>query len=104
MKKFYIYLDDMRNCPYKEDEKWVYCICRTYQAAIDAIIFCVEQKIPFVIDLDHDLGEPHNGYDVCKYIIENGIRCLYRIHSMNPVGAQNMRQLLSRYGCIEITA
>lgn len=64
-----------------------------------------------ILDLDHDLGETEDGYnelartgyDVCKWIIENNSQQLYfHIHSMNPVGAQNMRQLLTHYGYKEL--
>ena len=50
------------------------------------------------IDLDHDLGEEKTGYDICKYIIENNIKLdrVY-IHTSNPVGRDNMKQLLERY-------
>lgn len=50
------------------------------------------------IDLDHDLGEDKTGYDICKYIIENNIKLdrVY-IHTSNPVGRYNMKQLLERY-------
>ena len=56
-----------------------------------------------VIDLDHDLGEEKTGYDICKYIIENNIHFdKIKIHTSNPVGRDNMIQLLQRYMDIPI--
>ena len=45
------------------------------------------------------MGEEKTGYDICKFIVENQISILgYALHTMNPVGRQNMYQLLSHYG------
>ena len=59
-----------------------------------------------VIDIDHDAGE---------YVSEGGdyielLKCLegtkrnypIRIHSMNPVGVQNMRAIIQRNGWTEV--
>ena len=53
-----------------------------------------------MLDLDHDLGETKTGYDICKFIVENELtKCGYIIlHTQNPVGMANMKQLLSHYG------
>jgi hypothetical protein len=51
------------------------------------------------ISLDHDLGEGATGYDLAKYMVEQGCwpkRDIY-LHSANPVGRWNMYQLLSHY-------
>ena len=52
------------------------------------------------IDLDHDLGcIDFTGYTICKFIVENQIPIsAYAVHTMNPVGAHNMVQLMIRYG------
>lgn len=54
----------------------------------------------FAIDFDHDLGrENFNGYDIAKYIVDFNIPMAgFKVHSMNPVGAENIRQLLTHYG------
>lgn len=53
-----------------------------------------------VISLDHDLGEIKTGYSVCLWLIEkeyfNGLKTVI-LHSANPVGVNNMIQLLKRY-------
>ena len=52
------------------------------------------------IDLDHDLGSyDFTGYTICKYIVENQIPIAgYAVHTMNPVGAENMMKLMIHYG------
>lgn len=115
---YYIYLDDIR-----EDDnffkrlhnytqmEWIPIICKSAEEAIFFLNYYNENFYNVIIDLDHDLGEGHeiddslvsSGYDVCKYIVENHIRLMgFHIHSMNPVGAANMRQLLTHYGYREI--
>lgn len=57
-----------------------------------------------VIMLDHDLGFGYNqeitGYDVCKAIVENyelHKKSNFIVHSLNPVGAENMSKILKSY-------
>lgn len=86
-----LYVDDLRDCPPG------FTIARTYE---EAIFYLDKYKIN-ILSLDHDLGEDENGklrlngYDVVKYICENGIfmRKIY-IHTDNPVGRENMHQTL----------
>lgn len=90
-----LYVDDIRTPPfwYKMQEDEV-TIARTFDEAITLLDFCDYD----LIDLDNDLGEEKEGYDIVKYIIENNIQipCFY-IHTMNPVARENMKQLLERY-------
>ncbi len=92
----HIYLDDLRGCP----EGWE--IVHTYGACIDAL---KEGDVGY-LSLDHDLGVDHEGkvygktgYDVCKWMVENNVwpKISITLHSANPVGRINMRQLLARY-------
>ena len=62
--------------------------------------------IPIYMSLDHDLGDrKFTGMDfvrwLCDHIMENNIRVpegfSYRIHSMNPVGAENMERYLKNF-------
>lgn len=109
---YYIYLDDIR-----EDPTWFHQNCdlnhwnpilvRNFEQAV-RVLNEVRGNV-IIIDLDHDLGFDHDltedktGYDVCKYIVEERIPLYgFHIHSMNPVGAQNMRQLLTHYGYREV--
>lgn len=87
----YIWVDDIRT-PIVPQAIW----CHNYSQAIEEI---EKIKEPFVLCLDHDLGEEKTGYDICKYIVENSIPIsLIQIHSANPVGRANMNQLLTHYG------
>ena len=101
-KEIYIYIDDMRQ-PLIPGAIWV----KSYDEAIAALIditdlMDVDDSISLVVDFDHDLGERKTGYDIAKWLIDNGYIGKFRIHSMNPVGANNIRQLLKHYGWTEV--
>ena len=52
-----------------------------------------------VVCFDHDLGGKKTGYDLAKYIVENNVKlAAYEVHTMNPVGRENIIQLLDHYG------
>ena len=93
-KEIYIYIDDMRQ-PLIPDALWA----KSYDEAVEVII---NMPITLTIDFDHDLGEEKTGYDFAKWLIEQSYIGKFRIHSMNPVGANNIRQLLKHYGWTEI--
>ena len=101
----YIWLDDIRDMPWQTtlyvDKAFV---VRNYQSAVAAInkINTYYHDVDFIVDLDHDLGEDKTGYDFCKFLVEKQITGRFHIHSMNPVGVENMRQLLSHYNWKEI--
>ena len=105
-KEIYIYIDDMRQ-PLIPDALWV----KSYDEAIAALeavysTFTITNPpylLTLVVDFDHDLGEKKTGYDVAKWLVEEyPWTANFRIHSMNPVGANNIRQLLKHYGWTEI--
>lgn len=52
------------------------------------------------IDIDHDAGDyASDGGDYIKlldWMEETGRTCTIRIHSMNPVGVQNMRNIIQK--------
>lgn len=51
-----------------------------------------------ILSLDHDLGTQKTGYDVAKYIVEkNSFPDIIYLHTANPVGRENMYQLLEHY-------
>lgn len=60
-----------------------------------------------LIDIDHDAGDfVHDGGDYIKlldWLEETGRSYPIRIHSMNPVGVQNMRAIIRHNGWKEIT-
>ena len=59
-----------------------------------------------LIDIDHDAGEyAYDGGDYIKlldWLEETGRDYPIRIHSMNPVGVENMRRIIQRNGWKEI--
>ena len=59
-----------------------------------------------LLDLDHDAGDFTKAggdyVEILDWLEYKEISLPIRIHSMNPVGAFNMRQLLTHYGYQEI--
>ena len=59
-----------------------------------------------LIDVDHDAGEYANeGGDYIRlldWLEETGRNYPIRIHSMNPVGVENMRRIIQRNGWTEV--
>jgi hypothetical protein len=99
MKK--LYLDDIRT---PKTKGWI--IVRSYNE------FCrwiTNNGVPEAISFDHDLsedsvldGKVYTGYDcakwLCEYCMVNGIPLPeYNVHSANPVGASNIKQLLDNF-------
>lgn len=86
-----LYVDDLRDCPDG------YIIARNIEEAI----YYLRNYNVQILSLDHDLGEDREGnllptgYDLVKYICENGLRAekIY-LHTDNGVGRQNMFQTL----------
>lgn len=87
-----IWLDDVREPP---DDSWTWE--ETAKGAIALLHYPVEPVT--VISLDHDLGLWETGLAVAEYIADH-TDCVdvVRIHSMNPVGAARMRQILESAG------
>lgn len=90
-----IYLDDLRPCPEG------FTLARN---ATDCSILLRNNAVN-ALSLDHDLGEADvlTGYDLCKWLIEEGISnpVIYPnqifLHTANGVGRDNMFKLLERY-------
>lgn len=111
----YIYVDDIReddtffnHLDAFEGSDWVPIICRTYSQTINYLSL-YNGRANIIVDLDHDLGEGNenefepSGYEICKWIVENQVELIgFHLHSMNVVGLNNMRQLLTHYGYKEI--
>ena len=97
---FNIWIDDMRQPPHKDN----LVVFRNAESAIEW--FKREEEITsndcFCLYLDHDLGEGMSGYDFCKWFIEWNYERQYNttfvLLTANPVGRDNMRQLMTHYG------
>ena len=103
-KKVFIWLDDERiltSVQLKRIGYPIYCdvvCCKTAKHCME-YLKKYAHEYPIYIEFDHDLGEKETGYDVAKFIVENKLPILgFGVHSMNPVGASNIIQLLTHYG------
>lgn len=108
-----LFLDDIR---FPEDVKLYLgpyndvVICRNY----DDAVWCVQHRgIPHTISFDHDLADTHyiigdgekTGYTFarwfCDYVLYNDLdlpkNFCYYVHSMNPVGAENIRAYMENF-------
>ena len=92
-----IWLDDERN-PKEGLEYSIIEIARTVEEAIDIFLDLNDGKEPICISFDHDLGTEKTGYDLAKWLVEHKITGFFHLHTMNPVGRENIRQLLNHYG------
>lgn len=103
--KYFLWVDDIRPVDLNRIPKGYSPILATsYKNAVRLLELCKAEGAKVIIDLDHDLGSNKSGYDIAKYLVENDYPRLnfkYRIHSANPVGVENIRQLMRRYRFIE---
>ena len=102
--KCFIWIDDERDVNWGHVPDGMAVVhCKTYKEAIEKLQFYMSYKTKLIVDFDHDLGCKKTGYDVAKWIVASGYpNVRFRVHSMNPVGAQNIREMLSHYGYEEI--
>ena len=93
-----LWIDDVRPAP--EGYYWL-------RTVIDAkfLINTIGDQIE-LIDIDHDAGDfVSDGGDYIKlldWLEETGRNYPIHIHSMNPVGVENMRRIIQRNGWKEI--
>ena len=102
-----LWIDDIREKP-NEDYVWA----KSVNAAKWAILMNEKksQRLGFdaieLIDIDHDAGDyVSGGGDYIKlldWLEETGRNYPIRIHSMNPVGAANMRAIIQRNEWTEV--
>ena len=101
-----IWVDDVRSAP--EGYVW----CKSVQEAKDTVLVLElyatvnESYKVELIDLDHDAGDyAYDGGDYIKlldWLEETERNYPIRIHSMNPVGVENMRRIIRRNGWTEV--
>lgn len=95
-----IFLDDERLPP--KSSKFTWIVVRNTLRAKELIVSNAELSR---ISFDHDLGENEpTGFDLAKWLVEydldNNILnsdFLFTVHSMNPIGSKNIRELLNSY-------
>ena len=96
-----LWIDDVRPAPNG------YVPLNSVYDSIEFIIWCECTKQPItLIDIDHDAGDyVQFGGDYIKlldWLEETGRNYPIHIHSMNPVGVQNMRTIIQRNGWEEV--
>lgn len=96
-----IWVDDIRPAP--DGYIW----CKSTNETIKQINIAVKNDIIIdVIDIDHDSGDfyPEGGdyIRVLNYLEQKMLKIPIRIHSMNPVGVENMRRIIKRNDWEEI--
>ena len=100
-----MFLDDVREpawvYPDQDTSEWV--VCRSFEEA-EAVIG--DLGWPTWISFDHDLGPSNErtGYDLAWHLVELDLDSKdmpsdfsFAVHSANPVGAENIRNLLDNY-------
>ena len=106
-----LWVDDVRPAPSKFGYKVVHSVNET-KKLIEEIEKCNElvydgnyETLEW-IDIDHDAGNyAFDGGDYIKlldWLEETGRNYPIRIHSMNPVGRENMRRIIEKNGWKEI--
>ena len=122
ISKYNIFLDDIR---VPTDVTWAnipadqhYSLVRSYKEFVDLI--ALRREVPKYVCYDHDLADTHyghglnnneipyesykekTGYDAAKWLVnycmERGIKHPpYVVHSMNPIGKQNIESYINSY-------
>jgi len=90
-----IWLDDVRVAPSG------YVHCHSVNEAISVIEKYEQQEKIELIDCDHDLGDfaidGGDGIKLLDWLLERGTLYPVKLHTMNPVGRDNMQRMLDRY-------
>jgi len=90
-----IWLDDIREAP--KD----YVHCRSVNEAIRLITEVENTEKIELIDCDHDLGDyacdGGDGIKLLDFLLERDTKYPIKLHTMNPVGRENMQRMLYRY-------
>lgn len=99
-----IWVDDVRPAPDGYYRAAITSVCLA-KAFIERVEKYGDNDIE-LIDLDHDAGDyaKHGGdyIEILNWLEETGRNYPIRIHSMNPVGRENMRRIIQRNGWTEV--
>lgn len=100
-----LWIDDIRPAPGDCFHEWAWC--RSVNTAKRVIETTEKSGCRIeLIDIDHDAGDyAADGGDyinLLNWLEETGRNYSIRIHSMNPVGVQNMRAIIQRNGWMEV--
>ena len=96
-----LWIDDVRPAP--EGYVWCHSVKWAKSAIIDTEELAMDIEL---INIDHDAGGyAYDGGDYIKlldWLEETGRNYPIHIHSMNPVGVENMRRIIRRNGWKEV--
>lgn len=99
--KIFVLEDNLQRIEQFRDYFATYRLMANYATSVQNAIRMFPRVNPDVVFLDHDLGgqvyvdsdEPNTGYQFVKWLKENDPKWRarsYVVHSMNPVGVDNM--------------
>jgi len=96
MSVIYIWLDDVRPAPQG------YFVAHSVNEAKQIVLKAEQEGAEqIILDLDHDLGDYANdggdGVELVKWLAETERYYAVRLHTMNPVGRENMQAIIDRY-------
>lgn len=96
-----LWIDDVRIPPIG------YVPLNSVDDAKEFIVWCECTKQPIeLIDIDHDAGDywQYGGdyIELLNWLEETGRNYPIHIHSMNPVGVENMRRIIRKNGWTEV--
>lgn len=105
-----IWVDDIRPAP--DGYMW----CKSVAMAVERIWYLEALCASYpsarmkyqieLIDMDHDAGEYAEAggdyIELLEWLEETGRSYPIRIHSLNPVGVENMRRIIQRNGWTEV--
>ena len=104
-----LWIDDVRPAP--KEYRWARSVNEAKKLITDyELMYKVSGRKSYykieLIDIDHDAGDyASDGGDYIKlldWLEETGRNYPIRIHSMNSVGAQNMRAIIQKNGWKEV--
>lgn len=97
-----LWVDDVRPAP-----DFSYFTMPSVNLSKSYIQYCENNGITLkLIDIDHDAGlyafDGGDYINLLNWLEETGRNYPIRIHSMNPVGVENMRRIIKRNGWTEV--
>lgn len=104
-----IWVDDVRPAPYghiwcktvNEAKNIITCVARMHDIECPNFLPCIH-----FLDLDHDAGEyvQYGGdyIEILNWLEKQGWSIPIRLHTMNPVGKENMRAIIQKNGWTEV--